>query len=102
MLRKTLILISILLLIHSVHAQCEEPSFDKFPGYSLRYNGTLAVGESAKAGEFKVEVEKIYTNAANIKIWRYDEEYTKASVYVDREYRAPYDDIIIVLHNTPV
>ncbi len=100
MLRKTLILIFVLLVVPLVHAQCEEPSFDKFPGYSLRYNGTLAVGEAVSVQEFKVEVEEVYTNAVNLKIWRYDEEYTKASVVTGEEYRAPYNDIIIQLHNT--
>ncbi len=102
MLKKIAFVLSLMFTLSIVYAECEEPALSKFPGYILRNQSLVKEGENLTAAEFKVEITEVFEDAVLFKIWRKGEEYTKGSTGVSEEYRSPYKDLIIELHNTPI
>ena len=102
MLKKIAFVLSLMFTLSIVYAECEEPALSKFPGYILRNQSLVKEGENLTAAEFKVEITEVFEDAVLFKIWRKGEEYTKGSTGVLEEYRSPYKDLIIELHNTPI
>ncbi len=64
-----------------VNAACPDPEFGKYPGWAVRFNGTVNLSSIAKAEDFEVKVSKIHSeNAINVDIYILGSFYTKGSV----------------------
>ncbi len=66
-----------------VNAACPDPELGKYPGWAVRFNGTVNLSDIARAEDFEVKVSKIHSeNAINVDIYILGSFYTKGSVLI--------------------
>lgn len=79
--------------------ECPDVPYQGFPGYMVRFSGSVAVESSAQAEEFSIEVTSAGTSYAYLDIYRHGEPYTSGTVTGKKEFVSPGRDIIVKLQN---
>jgi len=88
----------IVLLIPNVNASCPDPVMGRYPGWEVRFNGTLNITDIVKVEDFEVRLTEVYeANIVRVEIHRLGNLYADNSLMSGSDERLKKPDIWVEL-----